>query len=280
MGKIIEFNQINFGYEKNLPILKDVSFTINEGEYICVVGHNGCGKSTISKILIGLLKPWSGEIKLFGQAINQSNYHLLRENIGVVFQNPENQFVGLTVEDDIAFGLENKQIDPLEMKKIIVEVAKMLKIDKLLKLGPQNLSGGEKQKVAIASILAMAPKIIVFDEATAMLDPKSKSEIKNLMLELKQKYHKTIISITHDMDEASKADRILLMNKGQVQHFASPFDVFQKVDQIKDAALDQPFILKLSIELNKINTHIIPTLSSKQLILSILKNNNYVRWKL
>lgn len=270
MGKIIEFNQINFGYEKNLPILKDVSFTINEGEYICVVGHNGCGKSTISKILIGLLKPWSGEIKLFGQAINQSNYHLLRENIGVVFQNPENQFVGLTVEDDIAFGLENKQIDPLEMKKIIVEVAKMLKIDKLLKLGPQNLSGGEKQKVAIASILAMVPKIIVFDEATAMLDPKSKSEIKNLMLELKQKYHKTIISITHDMDEASKADKILLMNKGQVQHFASPFDVFQKVDQIKDAALDQPFILKLSIELNKINTHIIPTLSSKQLIKNIV----------
>ncbi|MBQ4209063.1 energy-coupling factor transporter ATPase [bacterium] len=267
---MIEFNQINFGYEKNLPILKDVSFTINEGEYICVVGHNGCGKSTISKILIGLLKPWSGEIKLFGQAINQSNYHLLRENIGVVFQNPENQFVGLTVEDDIAFGLENKQIDPLEMKKIIVEVAKMLKIDKLLKLGPQNLSGGEKQKVAIASILAMAPKIIVFDEATAMLDPKSKSEIKNLMLELKQKYHKTIISITHDMDEASKADKILLMNKGQVQHFASPFDVFQKVDQIKDAALDQPFILKLSIELNKINTHIIPTLSSKQLIKNIV----------
>lgn len=270
MGKIIEFNQINFGYEKNLPILKDVSFTINEGEYICVVGHNGCGKSTISKILIGLLKPWSGEIKLFGQAINQSNYHLLRENIGVVFQNPENQFVGLTVEDDIAFGLENKQIDPLEMKKIIVEVAKMLKIDKLLKLGPQNLSGGEKQKVAIASILAMVPKIIVFDESTAMLDPKSKSEIKNLMLELKQKYHKTIISITHDMDEASKADKILLMNKGQVQHFASPFDVFQKVDQIKDAALDQPFILKLSIELNKINTHIIPTLSSKQLIKNIV----------
>jgi len=172
MKKIIEFNKINFGYEKNLPILKDISFVINEGEYICVVGHNGCGKSTISKILIGLLKPWSGEIKLFDQIIDQSNYHLLRENIGVIFQNPENQFVGLTVEDDIAFGLENKQIDPLKMENIIISVAKTLKIDKLLKLGPQNLSGGEKQKVAIASILAMEPKIIVFDEATAMLDPK------------------------------------------------------------------------------------------------------------
>ncbi len=270
MKKIIEFNKINFGYEKNLPILKDVSFTINDGEYICIVGHNGCGKSTISKILIGLLKPWSGEIKLSDQIINQSNYHLLRENIGVIFQNPENQFVGLTVEDDIAFGLENKQIDPLEMKKIIADVSKLLKIDKLLKLGPQNLSGGEKQKVAIASILAMGPKIIVFDEATAMLDPKSKNEIKNLMLELKQKYHKTIISITHDMDEASKADKILLMNKGQVQDFASPLDIFKNVGKVKDAALDQPFILKLSMELNRINPHVVPTLNSKQLIKNII----------
>ncbi len=270
MKKIIEFNKINFGYEKNLPILKDVSFVINEGEYICVVGHNGCGKSTISKILIGLLKPWSGEIKLFDQIIDQSNYHLLRENIGVIFQNPENQFVGLTVEDDIAFGLENKQIDPLKMENIITNVAKTLKIDKLLKLGPQNLSGGEKQKVAIASILAMEPKIIVFDEATAMLDPKSKKEIKNLMLELKQKYHKTIISITHDMDEAVNADKILLMNSGQVQDFAPPFTVFQQKDKLKDAALDQPFILKLSTELNKINPHITPTLNSMELIKNIV----------
>lgn len=270
MKKIIEFNKINFGYEKNLPILKDVSFVINEGEYICVVGHNGCGKSTISKILIGLLKPWSGEIKLFDQIIDQSNYHLLRENIGVIFQNPENQFVGLTVEDDIAFGLENKQIDPLKMENIITSVAKTLKIDKLLKLGPQNLSGGEKQKVAIASILAMEPKIIVFDEATAMLDPKSKKEIKNLMLELKQKYHKTIISITHDMDEAVNADKILLMNSGQVQDFAPPFTIFQQKDKVKDAALDQPFILKLSTELNKINPHITPTLNFMELIKNIV----------
>lgn len=275
MKRIIELNKINFGYEKNLPILKDVSFAINEGEYICVVGHNGCGKSTISKILIGLLKPWSGQIKLFDQVIDQSNYHLLRENIGVVFQNPENQFVGLTVEDDIAFGLENKQIDSLKMENIIVGVAKILKIEKLLKLGPQNLSGGEKQKVAIASILAMEPKIIIFDEATAMLDPKSKKEIKNLLLELKQKYHKTIISITHGMDEAVKADKILLMNSGQVQDFAPPFSVFKHFDKVKDAALDQPFILKLSTELNKINPHVIPTLNSLELIKNIvnLKKN-------
>ena len=276
MKKIVEFNKINFGYEKDLPILKDVSFAINEGEYICVIGHNGCGKSTISKILIGLLKPWSGEIKLYDRIINQNNYHLLRENIGVIFQNPENQFVGLTVEDDIAFGLENKQINPLEMKRIIANVVQTLKIEKLLKLGPQHLSGGEKQKVAIASILAMAPKVIVFDEATAMLDPKSKNEIKNLMLELKQKHHKTIISITHDMDEACKADKILLMNKGQVQAFASPFVVFKQINKVEEAALDQPFILKLSIELNKINPHINPTLSSEKLIKNIInqKNNN------
>lgn len=207
---------------------------------------------------------------MYDHVIDQSNYQLLRENVGVIFQNPENQFVGLTVEDDIAFGLENKQIDPLEMKKIIIDIAKTLKIEKLLKLGPQHLSGGEKQKVAIASILAMAPKVIVFDEATAMLDPKSKIEIKKLMLELKQKHHKTIISITHDMDEASKADKILLMNKGQVQAFASPFDVFKQIDKINDAALDQPFILKLSVELNKINHHIIPTLNSQQLIKNII----------
>ncbi|MBR2652117.1 ATP-binding cassette domain-containing protein, partial [bacterium] len=156
---VVEFEGINFGYTKEVQILKDINFKIYKNEYICIIGHNGSGKSTISKVLSGLLKPQSGTIKLFGEQITPYNIKHLRNNIGVVFQNPDNQFVGLTVEDDIAFGLENRKVSPEEMPKIIKLAAEALGITKLLKKAPNNLSGGQKQLAAIAGIMAINPEV-------------------------------------------------------------------------------------------------------------------------
>ena len=266
----IEFSNICFGYEPNKMFLKNISFKILENEYVCIVGHNGSGKSTISKILNGLFKPWSGKFSLFGQEINKNNITFLRNNIGVVFQNPDNQFIGLSAEDDIAFGLENKQIPPYQMWPIIQNVAKLVNITNLLHLDAHHLSGGQKQHVAIASILALDPKIIVFDEATSMLDPKSKLELKQMMVDLKNKYHKTVISITHDMDEIINADKVLVMNLGELVAFGDPKTIFQqKQEIINKSSLDLPFILKLSKLLNQENKNINLTIDIDHLIKQI-----------
>ncbi|MGL4358701.1 MAG: ATP-binding cassette domain-containing protein, partial [Cetobacterium sp.] len=193
---IVEFKNITFGYTPELMVLNDVNFSILENEYVCIIGHNGSGKSTISKILTGLLKPLKGELYVKDNLIDQSNINFIRSNIGIVFQNPDNQFIGITAEDDIAFGLENRRVPQEKMKNIITQAAKSVQVDNLLSMESQKLSGGEKQRVAIASILAINPSIIIFDESTSMLDPKGKKELKELMLLLRDKKNKTIISIT------------------------------------------------------------------------------------
>ena len=195
----LEFENVYFAYTEERMILKNVSFTINDNEYVCVIGHNGSGKSTISKVLTGLLKPKSGVIKLFGIEISAANLKYLRNNIGIVFQNPDNQFVGITAEDDIAFGLENRKVPPNKMWDIINDAAVATGIEDLLKKESLELSGGQKQRVAIASVLAINPKVIIFDESTSMLDPKGKNELKELMVSLRDVAKKTIISITHDI---------------------------------------------------------------------------------
>lgn len=270
----IEFSKICFGYEPNKVFLQDISFVIKENEYVCIVGHNGSGKSTVSKILNGLLKPWSGQFSIFGSQVTKDNIDYLRSNTGVIFQNPDNQFIGLSVEDDIAFGLENKQIEPAKMWPIIQKVTKIVGIDHLLDSDSQLLSGGQKQHVAIASVLALDPKIIVFDEATSMLDPKSTIELKQLMLELKNKFKKTVISITHDMDEIIKADKVLVMNSGKLVAFGKPQDVFIKQqDVIKKSALNVPFILELSQLLNKTDKNIEPTMDLDTFIKQVSYEN-------
>ena len=225
-NKAIEFSNITFGYTKDMNNLDDVSFTIFENEYVCIIGHNGSGKSTLSKVLTGLLKPQKGTIKLFDQVINQQNLKHLRDNVGIVFQNPDNQFIGLTPEDDIAFGLENRKVNPKQMKKIIWQVARAINIVDLLKLDAQTLSGGQKQRVAIASVLAINPKIIIFDESTSMLDPRGKAELKQLILLLKNKYHKTVVSITHDMEDVVNDDKVENLKGGKLQKVGSHAEVF------------------------------------------------------
>lgn len=263
---VVEFENICFGYTKDLQILKNVNFKIFDNEYVCVIGHNGSGKSTISKILAGLLKPQQGKIKLFGDEISEKNIKHLRNNIGIVFQNPDNQFVGLTVEDDIAFGLENRKVPKEEIKKIIELSSKAIGIHNLLHKEPNELSGGQKQRVAIAGILAIDPKVIIFDESTSMLDPKGKNQLKELIVDLKQHVGKTIISITHDMEEVINADKVIMINKGQVHAIGSPHELFNEKSNLENLSLDYPFILKLSNLLKKEGLDINPVLHKKDLI--------------
>lgn len=242
----IKVNSISFSYDENIRVLNDVTFEINDNEYVCIIGHNGSGKSTMSKILMGLLKPELGSMEIFGHQINHLNLMYLRQNIGIIFQNPDSQFIGLTPEDDIAFGLENKKINREEMQDIIQNVSNIIDIKDFLNIEANMLSGGQKQKVAIASILAMNPKIIIFDESTSMLDPKSKTELKRIYLDLKTKSKKTIISITHDMDEVLLCDKVIILEKGKLVKIGSPSEVFTDLEFLKNISLDFPFILKLS----------------------------------
>lgn len=267
----IKVNSISFSYEENIRVLDDVTFEINDNEYVCIIGHNGSGKSTISKILMGLLKPESGSMEIYGCQINHLNLMYLRQNIGIIFQNPDSQFIGLTPEDDIAFGLENKKINREEMQDIIKNVSNIIDIKDFLNVEANMLSGGQKQKVAIASILAMNPRIIIFDESTSMLDPKSKLELKKIFLDLKNKSKKTIISITHDMDEVLLCDKVIIFQNGKLVKIGSPSEVFTDLEFLKNISLDFPFILKLSWLLRMNNKKINLSLHSKNLIGQLCK---------
>ncbi|GAA5414466.1 energy-coupling factor transporter ATPase [Ureaplasma sp. OM1] len=262
----VEFENVYFSYIEGIPVLQNVNFEIHQGEYVCIIGHNGSGKSTISKVLGGLLKPQAGKIKLFHEEINSLNLKKLRNNIGIIFQNPDNQFVGLTVEDDLAFGLENRKVPRSEMQKIVKMAADALEISDLMTKEPAQLSGGQKQRVAIAGILAINPEIILFDESTSMLDPKGKKELKELIYDLRHKLNKTIISITHDMEEVVYADRVIVMEKGQVVATGSPDEIFVNESNLRKLKLDYPFTLKLATLLNEAGVSLNKTLKYQELI--------------
>ncbi|MGL4647207.1 MAG: energy-coupling factor transporter ATPase [Mycoplasmoidaceae bacterium] len=269
VNKIIQFKNITFGYNPNVIVLDDLTFDILENEYVCIIGHNGSGKSTISKILTSLLKPSSGEMYVMGNLINESNINMISNNIGIVFQNPDNQFIGITAEDDIAFGLENRKVPQEEMKDIIVKAAKKVDVEHLLRMESQILSGGEKQRVAIASILAIDPGIIIFDEATSMLDPKGKNELKKLMIELRDKGKKTVISITHDMEEVINADRVIVLSNGKIVSQGIPSVIFSDEKELQKIKLDFPFTLKIACGLNKFDAKIKRTLNKEELVANI-----------
>ncbi len=243
---VAEFKNIYFSYNNDTHYnLDNVSFEIHENEYVCIIGHNGSGKSTISKVLSGLLKPAEGDIFINGIAMNSNNVIELKKHIGIIFQNPDNQFVGITAEDDIAFGLENYRVRQSRMQEIIETSSKVINITPLLKKEVHALSGGQKQKVAITSILSLLPSIIIFDESTSMLDPKAKNELKQLMLFLKKELNKTIISITHDMEELKQADRIIFMSKGKVIADSTPLQLLFDYKFMKEHALDVPYDLQV-----------------------------------
>lgn len=264
-NSVIKFENVSFSYNSKKQVLKNVSYEIYEKEYVCIVGHNGSGKSTMSKLLTGILKPLAGTIYLFGYAISRDNIKFLRDNVGIIFQNPDNQFIGITAEDDIAFGLENRKIPRGEIKRIIDSVADKVGIKDILKFEPHKLSGGQKQRVAIASVLAINPSIILFDESTSMLDPKGKKDIKSFMLQLRNQ-GKTVISITHDMEEVVNCDRVLVMDHGNLIKQGRPDEIFKDKQFLRDINLDVPFSLDLAMQLNELDEKINSTLRYNELI--------------
>ena len=251
--KALEVNHISYSYYlAKYETLKDVSFTIDEGEYISIVGPNGSGKSTLARLLVGLLNASGGSIYVQGTLLEKKSLTDIRKKVGMIFQNPDNQFIGATVEDDIAFGLENRNVRREEMPRTIQRFSKKVGMEDYLSKEPINLSGGQKQRVAIASMLALNPEIIIMDEATSMLDPTGRKEIRELVEEIKKENPKlTVISITHDVEEASMSDRVLLLVDGKVSAFDTPKRVFSNSSILKEAHLSTPFFFLLEEKLKE-----------------------------
>ena len=242
---LIEVRNVSYSYNSGIKAIDGVSFDIEKGSYTTVIGHNGSGKSTLAKMIAGLLLIQDGEIIVDGLKVNEENIYEIRKELGIVFQNPDNQFIGSTVRDDIAFGLENRMIEPDKMDDIIMEYLEKVGLSSYLNHEPHNLSGGQKQRVAIAGILAMNPSILIFDEATSMLDPKGKKEIKQLMSELAKGDDITIISITHDIEEVMQSDKCVVLNKGKLFMYDTPEKVFADGEKLRNINLDIPFALQV-----------------------------------
>lgn len=251
MSKII-VNSLKFSYNNKDEAIQDLSLQIEAGSWVCIVGHNGSGKSTLAKLLIGLLKADSGEIIIDGITLTKDTLLDVRKKVGIVFQNPDNQFVGVTVKHDIAFGLENQCVKNEEMVKLVDEYAKLVGMTDYLSKEPHQLSGGQKQRVAIAGALAMNQDIMIFDEATSMLDPEGVKDITEFIIKLNKKYHKTIITITHDLEFARLSDQLIVLNKGKVVLSGTPDDVFKHRDILAQTELDIPFGMRV---FDKISNH-------------------------
>ena len=252
----VRVKDLCYNYTSDRTTLKNVSFSIEKGSYTTIIGHNGSGKSTLAKLLLGLLEKKSGEIYINDLELNLDNLDKIRNNIGIVFQNPDNQFIGSTVRDDIAFGLENHCFKREEMDEIIEKFAKEVNMTKFLESEPTKLSGGQKQRVAIASVLAMNLNIIVFDEATSMLDPTGKRDINRLIKKIHQENQVTVISITHDIEEVAQSDNDIVLEEGQIALMGSPKQVFKNEKIMVKMQLDIPFAYKLRNELAKRNVKI------------------------
>lgn len=248
---LIEVKNLKYSYDQKKPAVDDVSFEIEKGLYYTIIGHNGSGKSTIAKLIAGLLEKESGEIIIDGMPLNRENLYKIRSKIGIVFQNPDNQFIGSTVQDDIAFGLENHCVPQEEMDDIINTFAEKVGMTKYLHSEPTHLSGGQKQRVAIAGVLAMNPQILIFDEATSMLDPQGKAEIKKVIMDLHENSGLTILSITHDIDEVVTSDKVMVLYEGKIAMFDTPEEIFKDEKTLVKLRLDVPYCLKFANELKK-----------------------------
>lgn len=253
MNEIIELRNVTFSYseEDARPALNNVSLTIRQGEWIAIIGPNGSGKSTLAKTINGLIEANSGEVIIEGVPLNAETVWDVRKKIGMVFQNPDNQFVGSTVQDDVAFGLENVGIPREEMVKRVADAVAAVNMANFMDKEPARLSGGQKQRVAIAGIVALSPDIIILDEATTMLDPEGRHEVIETIQEIKEKENLTVISITHDIDEAAKANRIFVMEAGQLKRIGTPEEIFSLGKEIIDIGLDIPFPEKLKYQLKR-----------------------------
>ena len=248
----IFLKDLSFSYIENGPLnIKEITLDIKRGQSVAIIGHNGSGKSTLAKLIDGILVQKSGDIFIFGVKMTDDNVLLLRRDIALVFQNPDSQFIGATVRDDIAFGLENECVNPKAMPQMIEECAKKVGMEEYLDREPCNLSGGQKQRVAIAGAIARKSSILILDEASAMLDPKGKSELRALIKKTREENPDlTVLNITHELEDASVADRVIVLNAGKVVLDGTPFEVFSHVEELKGMRLDIPFVQKLKQSLS------------------------------
>ncbi len=252
MKSVIDVKNLSFRYKESQEYydVKDITFHVKRGEWLSIVGHNGSGKSTTVRLIDGLLEAESGEIVIDGQRLTEENVWNIRRQIGMVFQNPDNQFVGATVEDDVAFGLENQGLSRQEMKKRVEEALDLVGMLDFKKREPARLSGGQKQRVAIAGVVALRPAILILDEATSMLDPEGRRELIETVKGIRKDYDMTVISITHDLEEVSMSDRVLVMKKGEIESTSSPRELFSRND-LDQIGLDDPFSNQLKHSLNQ-----------------------------
>lgn len=259
---MIKINHLTHIYQKEstnqkVKALDDVSLIINDGEHIAVLGHNGCGKSTLAKHLNALLLPTEGTVAVDAvDTANEADLWTIRQTVGMVFQNPDNQLIATTVEEDVAFGPENMGMDPALIRARVDEALALVGMSEYKDKEPHLLSGGQKQRVAIAGIIAMRPKYIVFDEPTAMLDPQGRREVMETMQRLNRQEGLTIINITHFMEEAVLADRVVVMENGRIVALGTPREVFRQVDLLKRMQLDVPPIMELAALLHKEKNYI------------------------
>ncbi|WP_233551604.1 MULTISPECIES: energy-coupling factor ABC transporter ATP-binding protein [unclassified Lactobacillus] len=256
---IVNIKNLSFTYpESSTPAIDNISLNIEKGSWTSIIGHNGSGKSTIIRLMNGLLVPDDPDIsriKIGDTILTEDTVWQIRDKVGIVFQNPDNQFVGATVTDDVAFGLENRGVSREDMIKIVSNAIEAVGMSDYANSEPSTLSGGQKQRVAIAGIIALKPEIIILDEATSMLDPEGRNQILKIVREIKEKYNLTVIAITHDIDEANSSDQVLVMDDGKLITQGSPKEVFAQVNLLKKLGLDVPFFQQIKNELcnNKIN---------------------------
>ena len=252
MKSIIDVKNLSFRYKESQEYydVKDITFHVKRGEWLSIVGHNGSGKSTTVRLIDGLLEAESGEIVIDGQRLTEENVWNIRRQIGMVFQNPDNQFVGATVEDDVAFGLENQGLSRQEMQKRVEEALDLVGMLDFKKREPARLSGGQKQRVAIAGVVAIRPAILILDEATSMLDPEGRRELIETVKGIRKDYDMTVISITHDLEEVAMSDRVLVMKKGEIESTSSPRELFSRND-LDQIGLDDPFANQLKHSLSQ-----------------------------
>ena len=252
MKSVVDVKNLSFRYKESQEYydVKDITFHVKHGEWLSIVGHNGSGKSTTVRLIDGLLEAESGEIVIDGQRLTEENVWNIRRQIGMVFQNPDNQFVGATVEDDVAFGLENQGLSRQEMKKRVEEALALVGMLEFKKREPARLSGGQKQRVAIAGVVALRPAILILDEATSMLDPEGRRELIDTVKGIRKDYDMTVISITHDLEEVAMSDRVLVMKKGEIESTSSPRELFSRND-LDQIGLDDPFSNQLKHSLSQ-----------------------------
>lgn len=284
MSSYIEFENVTFSYRDEEEgtvntVIKDLSFTVDKGDFVCVLGHNGCGKSTTAKLCNAILIPDSGRVLVDGiDTKDENKIYDIRRKVGMVFQNPDNQIVATIVEDDVAFGPENLGIDPKEIRERVDEALKQVEMYDFRTSEPHKLSGGQKQRVAIAGIIAMKPECIVLDEPTAMLDPRGRREVMKTVKMLNEEFGITVIFITHYMDEAVKAKRVIVMDEGKIILDGAPREVFTHIDTLRNVGLDVPEATELATLLSnrgvKIRKDVLDVDELLDCIVSLMEEKN------